>query len=143
MTTQTRVYQQPTASMMASAETHLELRNDPAERWATVHIGGERYIVLTSGTSGRRHIVRADGRACDCRWYQKTWTQCSHGLAVYLAALEDDLRQTAAVACYEDYWPACAAGCGDLVDRTGETCYACSSDRAYAERIAAKRAVGR
>jgi hypothetical protein len=42
----------------------------------------------------------------------------------------------------DDIWPPCAAGCGDIVDRVGESCLGCGSERAYRERIAAKIAAG-
>jgi hypothetical protein len=38
-----------------------------------------------------------------------------------------------------DLMPECAAGCGDLVDRTGQSCYACSSDEAHRLDLARKR----
>lgn len=77
----------PTPSAWASATSHLELRSE----WQTVRIGGVRYVILTSGTSGRVYHVRADAAGCLCRWYERTLQQCSHMLAVELAALEDEL----------------------------------------------------
>ena len=31
---------------------------------------------------------------------------------------------------YDALYPACAGGCGDLVDRRGESCYRCAGDEA-------------
>jgi hypothetical protein len=42
---------------------------------------------------------------------------------------------------YESLYPACAAGCGDLVDRTGEACYRCLSEATRRQNLAAKRAM--
>src|SRR4051812_22084531 len=65
------------ASQWASASVHLDLRDD----WRTVRIDGVRYVVLTSGNSGRVYHVRADGKGCGCKWYERTATRCSHALA--------------------------------------------------------------
>lgn len=41
---------------------------------------------------------------------------------------------------YEDIYPGCAAGCGDLVERRGEKCYACVSAETRRLETAEKRA---
>jgi predicted nucleic acid-binding Zn finger protein len=82
----------PTTSRCASAACHLERRAD----WRTVRIDGTRYVVLTSGNSGRTYILRADAAGCSCPWYQRTGRRCSHMLALELAALEDELAEQAA-----------------------------------------------
>jgi len=80
----------PTASQFASASTHLET---PI---SYVRVDGIRYAVVTSGTSGRVYQVWADASACaeHCIWWTRTKMQCSHMLAVELAALEDELFQS-------------------------------------------------
>lgn len=121
-----------TPSQWASAATHLDQR----EAWRTVRIDGVRYVVLVSGNSGRVYMVRADARGCGCLWSERAATPCSHRLAVELAALEDELAEAAVHPSpaltprltADDLWPACAAGCGDLVDRLGETCWTCLSN---------------
>ena len=80
----------PTASQWASAATHLEQRAS----WRTIRIDGTRYVVLTSGNSGRVYIVRADARGCGCRWSQRAATPCSHRLAVELAATLEELAES-------------------------------------------------
>lgn len=92
MAVQAPVYQ-PTASQMASAATHLDMRNDPdpRQRWANVRIAGVRYVSVTSGNSERKYLVRADADGCECVWYERTLTRCSHMLAVELAATLDEL----------------------------------------------------
>ena len=40
---------------------------------------------------------------------------------------------------YDALYPACAGGCGDLVDRRGESCYRCASDEARRLEMAARR----
>ena len=81
----------PTASQWASAATHLERRAG----WRTVRIDGTRYVVLTSGNSGRTYWVRAGARGCGCRWYQETGRRCSHMLALEFAATLDELAESA------------------------------------------------
>lgn len=82
----------PSPAQWASAACHFEQRAD----WRVVRIEGDRYVVLTSATSGAVHYVRADAKGCDCRWYQRTGRQCSHGLAVELAALAEELAEAPA-----------------------------------------------
>lgn len=78
-----------TSSQMASAIMHLERRDE----WRYVRIGGVRYVSMMSGRSNRVHLVRADGAACDCRWYALGHAICSHMAAQELAATEGDLRE--------------------------------------------------
>ncbi len=131
----------PTVSQFASAAMHMELRSE----WCTVRINGERYVRLESGSSGHVYLLRADARACACAWYEKTGGQCSHMLALGLAALEDELRETASVpslASYRDLFPGCAGGCGELLDDGGsysKLCRRCSAQQAYDLDQQAKR----
>ena len=122
----------PTVSQFASAAMHMELRSE----WCTVRINGERYVRLESGSSGHVYLLRADARACACAWYEKTGEQCSHMLALELAALEDELRETASdvvpsLHSYRDLFPGCVGGCGELVERQAEFCYRCLAQRTY------------
>jgi hypothetical protein len=78
---------QPTASQWAAAAMHLDRRDE----WRTVRINGVRYVVLTSGNSGRVYFVRADARGCGCLWSQTMQPPCSHRIALELDALEADL----------------------------------------------------
>lgn len=41
---------------------------------------------------------------------------------------------------YQDLYPGCAAGCGDLVDRQGEMCWACLQKHTRRLEMASKRA---
>jgi hypothetical protein len=81
-----------TASQWASAASHLETRGE----WKVYRVDGVRYVALKSGTSGHIYAVKASGNGCSCRWYQSTWQQCSHMLAIDLDAMEDELREDAA-----------------------------------------------
>lgn len=90
MAVQSPVYH-PTPSQYAAAAMHLDNRDE----WRYVRIAGQRYVALASGTSNHLYLVRADARGCACAWYQKTGQPCSHMLAVELAALEDELRESA------------------------------------------------
>lgn len=81
-----------TSSQMASAELHLERR----EEWRFVWVDGVRYAKLPSGTSGKLYTVRADARGCSCKWYSETKQGCSHMLSVQMAADEDAASATLA-----------------------------------------------
>lgn len=114
-----------TASQWASATMHLEQR----ESWRVVRIGGIRYVVLASGTSGHVYHARSTADGCSCPFYATTARRCSHLLALELAALEDELTESASVPTlrsFQDLYPGCAAGCGDLVEKRGERCDLCS-----------------
>ena len=120
-----------TPSQFASAAMHLETRIEH------VRVDGVRYAVVQSGTSGRVYYVRADASACDdaCIWWTKTRTICSHLLALELAAMEDELRETASVPSLlslRDLYPGCAAGCGELLDSGfSRLCDRCLAQRTY------------
>jgi hypothetical protein len=105
-----------TASQYASAASHLDRQAD----WRVYRFDGVRYVVLVSGCSGKRYSVRADAVACSCPWYEKTLSQCSHMLSVYLQATLEELETEAAYEqqtskprpSYSDLFPACAEpGC--------------------------------
>jgi hypothetical protein len=123
-----------TPSQYASAAIHLERRAE----WRTVRIDGERYVSLTSGQSNRVYLARADAAGCSCIWNQQTGTTCSHMLAICLAALEDELRETmpAPRTTYADLFPPCRA-CGDLTDAADRLCDRCATDREWEARRAA------
>jgi hypothetical protein len=145
MQAQPTVYH-PTASQFAAATSHLDMRSDPdpLQRWANVRIDGVRYVSVTSGNSGRKYLVRADAAGCACVWYQRTLTRCSHMLAVELAALEDELTEQPAPMTrsrYESLFAGRCSRCHELHDERGSMCERCSSDAAYQERLAAKRAM--
>ena len=130
-----------TPGQYASAAMHLELRSE----WAYVRINGERYVSMTSGTSGHVYLLRADGRGCACTYYETTGKLCSHALALELATMEDELRETASVpslASYRDLFPGCAGGCGELVDDGGsysKLCYRCSAEQTFRLEQQSKR----
>src|SRR5215212_439056 len=92
----------------------------------------------SSKGDGTSYLVNAV--ACRCLDYQECGAICKHVRAVVLWTQ----RQAATVApaprkTIEDLMPACVAGCGDLVDRKGERCYACASDEARRLDVAARR----
>ncbi len=133
-----------TPSQYASAAMHLETRIEH------VRVDGQRYAVVQSGNSGRVYIMPADASACDdaCVWWKKTRTTCSHLLAVELAALEDELRETASVPSLislRALFPGCAGGCGELVDGGfSRLCDRCASDREWqARRDGQRERIGR
>mgnify|MGYP001582261380 CR=1 FL=1 len=123
-----------TASQRASAEMHLERRED----WRYIRVAGTRYVVLPSGHSGSTHWVRDDARGCSCLFYAKTFATCSHMISVRMAN-EADAQQVPSLKSYRDLFPGCAGGCGDLVDGPSQFCDRCSSDQAHQQEMAAKR----
>lgn len=139
---------QPTASQFAAAHMHLDRRSE----WRGVRIAGERYVILPSGRTDHVYTVRADAAGCSCPWSLRTGTECSHRLAVYLAATEDHLADMiddidAAIA--EAFvrlvdmraeLPGCAGGCGQIVPQSNLLfCDDCSAARERQERMAAAR----
>lgn len=85
----------------------------------------------------------ANGVACLCPDYQQRGAMCAHVRAVRLfeaqrqqqtggSADEADPTPTATRRpTLDELYPPCAAGCGDLVERSGESCYRCLSERTY------------
>ena len=83
-----------------------------------------------------RYLVNAV--ACQCPDYQQGGNICKHVCAVVL--FEQRQQPTPKRrASYEDLFAACAAGCGELVERKGEICYRCASDEAHRLEVARKR----
>lgn len=87
-----------------------------------------------TGSNGARYLVNAV--ACECPDYQQAGNICKHVRAVVLF----ERRQQSTPkrrASYADLFAACAAGCGELVERKGETCYRCTSEQVHrADRAA-------
>jgi len=82
----------PTESMRASAQAHLELKDDPKHRWQWYWQDGVRYVAVTSANSGKVHQVRADSQGCDCEAYLVwEYSACSHMLAVRESLNQDAL----------------------------------------------------
>jgi hypothetical protein len=127
----------PTASQQASAALHLERQAD----WRAVRIDGTRYVILPSGRSGHVYTVRADAAGCSCPWYVRTGQRCSHMLALELSEPRPAPAPTPKRSRYEDLFPACAGGCGELVERKGERCYRCVSSEVHRLDVEARMAV--
>ena len=137
------VYTNPSPSQWASAHMHLDRRDE----WRGVRIEGTRYVILPSGRTDHVYTVRADARGCSCPWSLRTGTDCSHRLAVYLAATEDELAEQldeidAAIAeafvslvDMREAFPGCAASCGNVVPQSNLLfCDDCSAARERQER---------
>jgi hypothetical protein len=98
--------------------------------------------------SNPKHRWLANGVACRCPDYQQRGAMCAHLRAVRLHEAREQQEGSASSADptpatrYDTLYPPCAAGCGDIVDRAGESCLGCGSERAYQQRIAAKIAAG-
>lgn len=115
-----------TPSQEASAASHLDRQGE----WRFYRVDGVRYVALQSGNSGRVYHVRASADGCSCLFYERTGRTCSHMLAVERSAmLEELVEQPARRPSYADLFPKCRT-CSDLVDRAGESCYACASNEA-------------
>jgi hypothetical protein len=82
----------PTESMRASAQAHLELKDDPKHRWQWYRRDGVRYVSMVSANSGKVHQVRADSNGCDCDAYLVwQYSACSHMLAIRASLHRDAL----------------------------------------------------
>lgn len=134
----------PSASQWASAASHLELRDDPEIGWRYYRVDGVRYVSMQSGHSGKRYRLRADALCCECPWYAKTLSPCSHLVALELDGLESDLRASAITskrARITVLYPPCKSGCGDLADTRDGLCGTCASDLEFAQRLERRLAV--
>ena len=130
-----------TASQQASAAQHLERRDE----WRYYWVDGVRYVRMVSARSGRIYRLRADGDGCECAAYLiHGYAVCAHMLALRMARAADATPEPIRTLRprYADLFPSCAGGCGDLVERDGERCYVCGSDREYQQRMESKRAAG-
>jgi hypothetical protein len=100
---------------------------------------GQAFYVVPSSNRLSAHWTAIDGTGCTC---QRRGT-CTHSIA----AADVHKRQqpptapTTLIRTYEQLYPACAGGCGDVVERQGARCYSCASDEAYRLKQAARRAV--
>jgi hypothetical protein len=122
-----------TPSQWASAAMHLDRQSE----WVTFRVSGVRYVALPSGNSGRTYWVRASADGCSCPWYTRTLEQCSHMLAVYAQATEQELAEAPLMA---DLYRRCArVGCETLCEGT-TLCDECSAMAERSERMAAARA---
>jgi hypothetical protein len=87
-----------------------------------------------TGSNGARYLVNAV--ACECPDYQQAGNICKHVRALVLF----EQRQAAAAtvlelrARYEDLFPACKSGCGDLAEARDGYCDRCASDREWQAR---------
>jgi len=92
------------------------------------------------GSNGARYLVNAV--ACECPDYQEAGNVCKHVRAVVAwEARQQPAPAPKKRAGYADLFAACAAGCGELVERTGESCYRCTSEQVHRADLARKRAL--
>jgi hypothetical protein len=92
-----------------------------------------------TGSNGARYLVNAV--ACECPDYQQAGHICKHVRAVVLFEAASATPAPARKS-YVDLFPACAAGCGELVERKGERCYRClSAETRRLERESQRQAV--
>jgi hypothetical protein len=101
------------------------------------------------GSHGERYLVNAV--ACQCRDYQAAGQICKHIRAVVAwEARQVELAKSADSASfaasarptYEDLFPPCKGGCGDVADTKDGFCDRCASDREWRARLAARREQG-
>lgn len=97
------------------------------------------------------HRYLANAVACQCPDYDpdRGGNMCAHVRAVRLfehqnegSAVKADPIPEAVVPLksYGNIFPGCAAGCGELVERRGERCYACLQAQTTRVELAEKRA---
>jgi hypothetical protein len=121
------------ASQWAAAAMHLDRRSE----WLVYRVDGVRYVRMISGRSGKVYAVRASADGCSCRWYLNTARQCSHALALELAATMDELAATQAAPAA---FPPCRV-CGSLTDGPRRLCDDCAASQARRLDRAARVAV--
>src|SRR5215207_7090329 len=78
-----------------------------------------------TGSNGARYLVNAV--ACQCPDYAERGNICKHVRAFILWEQRQARQQRTALDRLNELYPPCAAGCGELVERTGERCYRCLS----------------
>jgi hypothetical protein len=91
------------------------------------------------GSDGARYLVNSV--ACQCPDYAERGHICKHVRAVVLweARQQQPAPTPKARPSYDDLWPPCAGGCGDVVEKKGTRCYPCASDQARRLDTATKR----
>lgn len=103
---------------------------------------GQRFYVVPASNGMTAHWTAIDGTGCTCLGFQRRGL-CTHQIAARALyerqAPPASQPAPAARLSYEDLVPACASGCGDVVDRKGESCYRCASDKARRLDLAARR----
>ena len=105
----------------------------------TSKLTGQRFYVVPASNRLTAHWTAVDGSGCTCLGYQRRGL-CTHQIAARtLYERQQPAPQPAPRLTIDDLMPACAAGCGDLVDRKGQSCYRCASDEAHRLDVAARR----
>jgi hypothetical protein len=102
--------------------------------------GREFYFVPGSKPDA---VYMADASDCTCPDARERGRVCKHSLAVaqYRASREPQPAPPPKPRpSYADLFPACAAGCGDLVERKGEMCWPCLSAETRRLDLAERRA---
>lgn len=100
---------------------------------------GQPFYIVPASTGTSAHWTATDGSGCTCIGYQRRGT-CTHSTAA--RSIHERQQRPAAPAPlkrYEDLYPACAGGCGDLVEKRGQSCYVCVSNETRRLDDAAKR----
>jgi hypothetical protein len=115
---------------------------------------GSRFYGIPA-SAGDGSIYYASLRYCSCKDYEKRGQGCKHQRAVAAhvssvrKARQQEQQESApadsaptARPTYEDLYPPCRGGCGDVADTKDAYCDRCASDREWRARLAARREQG-
>ena len=101
---------------------------------------GQPFYVVPSSNRLSAHWVATDGTGCTCQGFQRRGT-CTHSIA----AADVHKRQqptripTSLIKTYDELYPPCRGGCGDLADTRDGFCDRCASSREYEQRMASRQ----
>lgn len=115
-----------------------------AEQLATLSRGrsketGQTFYVVPASNRMTAHWTATDGTGCTCQGFQRRGT-CTHSIAA--ADVHKRQQPTPSVkprVSYEDLFPACKGGCGDIGDGRDGLCDRCASEREYQQRMASRQ----
>lgn len=115
--------------------------------------GSKFFGIPSSKNDGTAYYTNL--KVCTCPDYQQRGAICKHmrAVAIYAAELRaqrqeqegsaeeaDPTPTVAPLMSYRDLYPGCAAGCGELVERQNERCYACVSEQTRRETVVSRMA---
>jgi hypothetical protein len=101
---------------------------------------GQPFYVVPSSNRLSAHWTAIDGSGCTCQGHQRRGT-CTHSIA----AADVHKRQqptripTSLIKTYDELYPPCRGGCGDLADTRDQLCDRCASTREYEQRMASRQ----
>jgi hypothetical protein len=101
-------------------------------KWAhaTRKADGREFYIVPGSTAGTAYYVDATACTCPAARNSKTGV-CKHSLAVARFRAQKAAPVAPKRLSYAELMPACSNGCGDLVEKVGESCYHCAAEAVY------------